>query len=180
MCNGTLLRRIQSERRTAPQSPAELRTRARTLLVIPILMVPQGFFGLNWIVFDQSLVSDHGERANDSSLSLSSARFPAPNGKMMDCLVRNRIASSPSCLRYCVVQSDSRSRTPKALLENAPQLSQNGMIPGSSTVEHSAVNRRVASSNLARGANLFVVNHLKQDEKRVPLQISAGRLTNVV
>src|SRR5882724_6406103 len=28
------------------------------------------------------------------------------------------------------------------------------MFPGSSTVEHSAVNRRVASSNLARGANL--------------------------
>src|SRR5271169_2798778 len=27
------------------------------------------------------------------------------------------------------------------------------MFPGSSTVEHSAVNRRVASSNLARGAN---------------------------
>ena len=27
-------------------------------------------------------------------------------------------------------------------------------VPGSSTVEHSAVNRRVASSNLARGANL--------------------------
>src|SRR5580658_7976021 len=26
-------------------------------------------------------------------------------------------------------------------------------VPGSSTVEHSAVNRRVASSNLARGAN---------------------------
>jgi hypothetical protein len=30
-----------------------------------------------------------------------------------------------------------------------------GMIPGSSMVEHSAVNRRVASSNLARGANLI-------------------------
>jgi hypothetical protein len=28
-------------------------------------------------------------------------------------------------------------------------------VPGSSTVEHSAVNRRVASSNLARGAKLF-------------------------
>ena len=28
-------------------------------------------------------------------------------------------------------------------------------VPGSSTVEHSAVNRRVASSNLARGANLL-------------------------
>ena len=27
-----------------------------------------------------------------------------------------------------------------------------GMFPGSSMVEHSAVNRRVASSNLARGA----------------------------
>src|SRR6184192_37686 len=31
-----------------------------------------------------------------------------------------------------------------------------GMFPGSSTVEHSAVNRRVASSNLARGAKLTV------------------------
>ena len=31
-----------------------------------------------------------------------------------------------------------------------------GMFPGSSTVEHSAVNRRVASSNLARGAILFL------------------------
>ena len=29
------------------------------------------------------------------------------------------------------------------------------LFPGSSTVEHSAVNRRVASSNLARGANLI-------------------------
>jgi hypothetical protein len=34
-------------------------------------------------------------------------------------------------------------------------------IPGSSMVEHSAVNRRVASSNLARGANLFSLNQLK-------------------
>src|SRR6267378_6105052 len=30
------------------------------------------------------------------------------------------------------------------------------LLPGSSTVEHSAVNRRVASSNLARGAKLAV------------------------
>src|SRR5713101_2483436 len=36
------------------------------------------------------------------------------------------------------------------------------MIPGSSTVEHSAVNRRVASSNLARGANFsFILNYLQ-------------------
>ncbi len=34
-------------------------------------------------------------------------------------------------------------------------------IPGSSTVEHSAVNRRVASSNLARGANLVFLQRLK-------------------
>ncbi len=40
-----------------------------------------------------------------------------------------------------------------------------GMFPGSSTVEHSAVNRRVASSNLARGANLFVINRLTGDQK---------------
>jgi len=30
------------------------------------------------------------------------------------------------------------------------------VFPGSSMVEHSAVNRRVASSNLARGANLLL------------------------
>jgi hypothetical protein len=35
------------------------------------------------------------------------------------------------------------------------------MIPGSSTVEHSAVNRRVASSNLARGAKLFGLKQLQ-------------------
>src|SRR6266403_5716076 len=34
------------------------------------------------------------------------------------------------------------------------------MFPGSSMVEHSAVNRRVASSNLARGANLRFFSHL--------------------
>ena len=33
-------------------------------------------------------------------------------------------------------------------------------FPGSSMVEHSAVNRRVASSNLARGANLKSFNRL--------------------
>jgi hypothetical protein len=33
------------------------------------------------------------------------------------------------------------------------------LLPGSSTAEHSAVNRRVASSNLARGAKFsFFVN----------------------
>src|SRR6266404_4187738 len=36
------------------------------------------------------------------------------------------------------------------------------MIPGSSMVEHSAVNRRVASSNLPRGANFsFILNYLQ-------------------
>ena len=36
------------------------------------------------------------------------------------------------------------------------------VIPGSSTVEHSAVNRRVASSNLARGAKFsFSLSHLQ-------------------
>jgi hypothetical protein len=36
------------------------------------------------------------------------------------------------------------------------------LIPGSSMVEHSAVNRRVASSNLARGANFsFFLNYLQ-------------------
>ena len=33
------------------------------------------------------------------------------------------------------------------------------LFPGSSTVEHSAVNRRVASSNLARGAKFFALGH---------------------
>ena len=33
-------------------------------------------------------------------------------------------------------------------------------FPGSSMVEHSAVNRRVASSNLARGANLRFLSQL--------------------
>jgi hypothetical protein len=39
-----------------------------------------------------------------------------------------------------------------------------GRFPGSSMVEHSAVNRRVASSNLARGAKLSscLVNHLRR------------------
>jgi hypothetical protein len=38
----------------------------------------------------------------------------------------------------------------------------NNLLPGSSTVEHSAVNRRVASSNLARGANFsFFFNQLQ-------------------
>ena len=42
------------------------------------------------------------------------------------------------------------------------------LIPGSSMVEHSAVNRRVASSNLARGANLsnWVFNHLEKVNQR--------------
>ena len=35
-----------------------------------------------------------------------------------------------------------------------------GPFPGSSTVEHSAVNRRVASSNLARGAIFFQTHNL--------------------
>ncbi len=44
-----------------------------------------------------------------------------------------------------------------------------GMIPGSSTVEHSAVNRRVASSNLARGANLRFFSHLNATRTFGPL-----------
>jgi hypothetical protein len=41
----------------------------------------------------------------------------------------------------------ARLKTPLDYLKMYP-------FPGSSTVEHSAVNRRVASSNLARGATL--------------------------
>jgi hypothetical protein len=36
-----------------------------------------------------------------------------------------------------------------------PIVSLRFLLPGSSMVEHSAVNRRVASSNLARGASSF-------------------------
>ena len=39
-------------------------------------------------------------------------------------------------------------------------------FPGSSMVEHSAVNRRVASSNLARGAKPFFFNHLSFSESQ--------------
>src|SRR5712692_10982457 len=35
------------------------------------------------------------------------------------------------------------------------------LLPGSSMVEHSAVNRRVASSNLARGAKFSLFSHLR-------------------
>ena len=44
---------------------------------------------------------------------------------------------------------------------------QRGPFPGSSTVEHSAVNRRVASSNLARGANLSSVFQLRANSDGV-------------
>src|SRR6267378_2599317 len=43
------------------------------------------------------------------------------------------------------------------------------LLPGSSTVEHSAVNRRVASSNLARGANLRFFSHLNATRRFGPL-----------
>src|SRR6266699_7292586 len=41
------------------------------------------------------------------------------------------------------------------------------LLPGSSTVEHSAVNRRVASSNLARGGNLRFFRYLMVQEHLV-------------
>ena len=45
-----------------------------------------------------------------------------------------------------------------------------GTVPGSSTVEHSAVNRRVASSNLARGANFsFSLSQLTEPDFQVLL-----------
>jgi hypothetical protein len=40
-------------------------------------------------------------------------------------------------------------------------------FPGSSMVEHSAVNRRVASSNLARGANYFSQAKIASMERHV-------------
>ena len=49
-------------------------------------------------------------------------------------------------------------------------------IPGSSTVEHSAVNRRVASSNLARGANFSVFNELEYGRAFGSLPNDYGRI----
>jgi hypothetical protein len=43
------------------------------------------------------------------------------------------------------------------MLQNVGKRSTIHVFPGSSMVEHSAVNRRVASSNLARGANLSIL-----------------------
>jgi hypothetical protein len=47
-------------------------------------------------------------------------------------------------------------------LQTRPNFVRLEKFPGSSMVEHSAVNRRVASSNLARGANFsFFFNQLQ-------------------
>ena len=46
--------------------------------------------------------------------------------------------------------------SPRGHLKRQLNYQKMGMIPGSSMVEHSAVNRRVASSNLARGANFSI------------------------
>src|SRR5260370_29796415 len=64
-----------------------------------------------------------------------------------------------------VSAQDSKARSPangqSCRLKMLRDYHKIGMFPGSSTVEHSAVNRRVASSNLARGANLiFAINKL--------------------
>ena len=57
--------------------------------------------------------------------------------------------------RFVASGNASRSRVDSALTLIYTLLSPQRLFlfPGSSTVEHSAVNRRVASSNLARGAN---------------------------
>ena len=52
--------------------------------------------------------------------------------------------------------------SPKSGLQLRRKHQKMGVFPGSSMVEHSAVNRRVASSNLARGANFsFFLNYLE-------------------
>jgi hypothetical protein len=50
---------------------------------------------------------------------------------------------------------------PNSMLQKPCKRSTINVFPGSSMVEHSAVNRRVASSNLARGASPFFFNHLR-------------------
>jgi hypothetical protein len=49
----------------------------------------------------------------------------------------------------------STGRLAREMISVVESLSYLARFPGSSTVEHSAVNRRVASSNLARGAKVF-------------------------
>ncbi len=70
------------------------------------------------------------------SLSLHSASFP-----------RN-------CAQSCVSLQGFTPRLAHTPLSVVKSKSCQARFPGSSTVEHSAVNRRVASSNLARGAIL--------------------------
>src|SRR6266704_7183250 len=61
----------------------------------------------------------------------------------------------------CPVCPNPISSWMKSTRRNLLQLEEiASQFPGSSTVEHSAVNRRVASSNLARGANSFSFKRL--------------------
>ena len=64
-----------------------------------------------------------------------------------------------SAVRWAQIWSQRKRRASAARCDDHGNHSTinklSAQIPGSSTVEHSAVNRRVASSNLARGANLF-------------------------
>src|SRR5260370_14479893 len=63
-----------------------------------------------------------------------------------------RLGSNPS---FFTVDSVTPAISLSRCLKTRRNYHRMGMIPGSSTVEHSAVNRRVASSNLARGAKSF-------------------------
>jgi hypothetical protein len=67
--------------------------------------------------------------------------------------VRSAPALATMCALACRVDS-ARRVVYTFLARHAPQLQARPLLPGSSMVEHSAVNRRVASSNLARGAIL--------------------------
>src|SRR6202035_5602735 len=74
-----------------------------------------------------------------------------------DAWIREKLA-----LKMLDLDSVMSPMSPGSGLQQPRNYYRMGMIPGSSTVEHSAVNRRVASSNLARGAtSSFVVNQLE-------------------
>ncbi len=68
------------------------------------------------------------------------------------------------CPSHPVDHSPRRKGCPQAIhsLKRPRKYHKIEMFPGSSMVEHSAVNRRVASSNLARGAKFsFFLNYLQ-------------------
>src|ERR1700722_2695323 len=68
---------------------------------------------------------------------------------------------------------------PTSMLQILSNRSTISVFPGSSMVEHSAVNRRVASSNLARGANFFFFLSYLQTAIFPPLRFRANCHGNV-